>query len=677
MRRCSSLLPRLFTALTLTLAAGCGSDDEGTRRADAGAADAGAGDAGEAGAPDAGAPDATASDSGTSGARPARALAGDCDPLVPEVCLLPFPSDVYRVTDATRPGGHRIELPAGKVPGATLPDVYRGSDGWSAAAAPMTYLPGATVTGLPTPLDLSRSLEPDCPTVLLDAETGERIPHFAELDLSDPNSTPETRVLMIRPVRRLADGRRYVVAIRGVVGSDGAAIAPSSTFAALRDGTGKDDPDVTAARPLYEHLFAALERAGVARSDLQIAWDFTTATRENNTRAMLHLRDDALADLPAAGPAFENLVVTDAPDAHTARRIEGDIVVPLYLDQPGTGGVFVPGPDGLPRRNGTARYPFLVLIPNSARTSPKPPLAIGHGLLGSRDQAEGFAEFADQYGYVLYALDWVGMASDDVLTIAGFLASGELHRFQAVADRLQQGFLNLLLATRMMTGGLASAPETALDGKPSIDPARAYYYGGSQGGIYGASIMGISTDFERGVLGVPGQPYGLLLNRSVDFDAYLGILRGAVPDPIGIQILLGLTQMLWDRAEPSGYSPYIRESLLPGTPAHEVLMIAALGDHQVNTLGAHIMARSIGAKLIRPTVRPVFELEEVDPPHRGSGLVEVDFGNPPDPITNTPPREGQDPHGRPAEVPAMGQLVDHFLKTGEVGHFCDGPCDPG
>ncbi|MBM4362434.1 MAG: hypothetical protein FJ104_07115 [Deltaproteobacteria bacterium] len=663
----------LFTALSLALAltAACGSDDGGGGRA---RADAGAGgaDAGDGSAPDSGNGDAS-----TPGPRPARALTGDCDPLVPEVCLLPFPSDVYRVTDATRPGGHRIELPAAKLPGATLPDVYRGSDGWSAAAAPMTYLPGATVTGLPTHLDLARSLEPSCPTVLLDAETGERIPHFAELDLSDPTSTPATRVLMIRPVRRLADDRRYVVAIRGVVDDTGAPIAPSATFAALRDGSSAGDAEVAAARPLYEHLFATLERAGVARGDLQIAWDFTTATRENNTRAMLHLRDDALADLPAAGPAFENLVITDAPDEHTARKIEGEIVVPLYLDQPGTGGVFVPGADGLPRRNGTARYPFLVLIPNSARTSPKPPLAIGHGLLGSRDQAEAFTAFADQSGYVLYALDWVGMASDDVLTIGGFLASGELHRFQAIADRLQQGFLNLLLATRMLTGGLATAPETALGGKPTIDPARAYYYGGSQGGIYGASVMGISTDFQRGVLAVPGQPYGLLLNRSVDFDAYLGILRGTVPNPIDIQVLLGLTQMLWDRAEPSGYSPYVRENLLPGTPAHEVLMIAALGDHQVNTLGAHIMARSIGAKLIRPAVRPVFELEEVDPPHRGSGLVELDFGNPPDPITNTPPREGQDPHGRAAEVPAMFELVDHFLKTGEVGHYCDGPCDPG
>jgi hypothetical protein len=147
-------------------------------------------------------------------------------------------------------------------------------------------------------------------------------------------------------------------------------------------------------------------------------------------------------------------------------------------------------------------------------------------------------------------------------------------------------------------------------------------------------------------------------------------------DAIDIQIALGLTQMLWDRAEPNGYSAYIRQNMLPGTPAHEVLMIAALGDHQVNTLGAHVMARAIGAKMVSPVVREVFDIDVVDPPHVGSGLVEFDFGNPPDPITNTPPREGQDPHGRAAGVPAAAQLVDHFLRTGAVGHFCDGVCDP-
>ena len=69
--------------------------------------------------------------------------------------------------------------------------------------------------------------------------------------------------------------------------------------------------------------------------------------------------------------------------------------------------------------------------------------------------------------------------------------------------------------------------------------------------------------------------------------------------------------MLWDRVEPSGYTKYLRQDMLPGTPAHEVLMRAAVGDHQVTTLGAHIMARAVGAKHVDSGVRDVPGLEKV------------------------------------------------------------------
>lgn len=42
-------------------------------------------------------------------------------------------------------------------------------------------------------------------------------------------------------------------------------------------------------------------------------------------------------------------------------------------------------------------------------------------------------------------------------------------------------------------------------------------------GILGGGYMAFSTDHKRGVLGVPGTPYALLLGRSVDFDLYKAI----------------------------------------------------------------------------------------------------------------------------------------------------------
>jgi hypothetical protein len=140
-------------------------------------------------------------------------------------------------------------------------------------------------------------------------------------------------------------------------------------------------------------------------------------------------------------------------------------------------------------------------------------------------------------------------------------------------------------------------------GSAMIDGSKRYYFGGSQGGILRASIMALSTDIERGLIAVPGQSYNLLLNRSVNFDEYAGQLYEVYGwNALHIQMNLALIQGLWDRAEPTGYSKYIRTNT--GTPAHEVLIQVSKADHQVTNLGAHIMARTIGGVVnLAPTIR--------------------------------------------------------------------------
>ena len=56
-----------------------------------------------------------------------------------------------------------------------------------------------------------------------------------------------------------------------------------------------------------------------------------------------------------------------------------------------------------------------------------------------------------------------------------------------------------------MQGNFATDPAaTVINGRPTIDPTRRYYYGNSQGGILGINYMAASTDVERGCVGVPG-----------------------------------------------------------------------------------------------------------------------------------------------------------------------------
>ena len=612
-------------------------------------------------------------------------LGADCDPMVPSHCGFPIPSSVYLADDATTRTGKRVAFGKTTLPAYALehpldPAAWSDLDGFSPGMAPMTQMPGATSTGLAGQDSIDLSLAADSRTILLEADTGARVPHWAELDESVP--FPETQAFIIRPAVRLKDATRYIVAIRRVVDASGAALAPSPVFQALRDGTDYDDASVRRRRALYADIFARLGSAGVAKGDLQIAWDYVTASREGTTRRMLAMRDDALAKVGADGPPYVVTNVEENPNPHIRRRISGKMTVPFYLDKQDVGGRLVLGADGLPRQNGTADFEFVVHVPNSlaSDTSPKagPLVQNGHGLLGSmREGQNGYlAEFADTKGYVAFAMDFFGMAGSETNFIAETLFT-DATAFRSTVDRQHQGIVNELLLMRMMKGRFVKEPLVQFGGVSVIDPTQAYYRGDSQGGIFGTTYMAVSTDVTRGLLGEPGMPYTLLFNRSVDFTGFGAILHVTYRNPLDVQILFGLVQMLWDRTEPNGYAPYITEQMLPGTPAHQVLIHVAIGDYQVSPLGAHLIARAVHAKNVLPVNRHVWGIEEASAPLRGtSAMVEYDFGLPPSPLTNQPPSGDGDPHDKLRVLPQAETQADEFFRTGVVNQHCTTSCRP-
>ena len=237
--------------------------------------------------------------------------------------------------------------------------------------------------------------------------------------------------------------------------------------------------------------------------------------------------------------------------------------------------------------------------------------------------------------------------------------------------------MNELLLMRMMKGRFVKEPLVQFGGASVIDPTQTFYRGDSQGGIFGTTYMAITTDVTRGLLGEPGMPYTLLFNRSVDFTGFGAILHVTYRNPLDVQILFGLVQMLWDRTEPNGYAPYITEQMLPGTPAHQVLIHVAIGDHQVSPLGAHLIARAVHAKNVLPVNRHVWGIEEASAPLSGtSAMVEYDFGLPPSPATNQPPSGDGDPHDKLRVLPQAETQADEFFRTGVVNQHCTTACRP-
>jgi hypothetical protein len=612
-----------------------------------------------------------------------------CDPLDTRHCLLPFPSNAYRVDG-------RVALPADGMPVnasdvAIDPAEWNRNDGFSPNTPILVHLPDVDPAILPPWTDLAASLTDDSPVVVVDTATGARVPLWAELDSKADDDAD--RLLAIHPAIALAEGATYAVGLRGLVDTAGDPIEPSDVFVAYRDRLTTDLPAIEDRRDAMESTFAALGAAGVERSDLVIAWDFTTASTDNLAGRMLHIRDDALAQLGDAAPAFTIASVTPGDaDSDIARQVVGTYTVPNYLTGDGGpgnrftyGDGVTPTGDELPVQNGTVEAPFVCNISEASIAGGEPAHLVqyGHGLLGSNMEVDAgnVRAFANEHNVVFCATKWAGMSEDDVGNAVATLT--EFSNFPTMADRLQQGVLNQIFLGRLMIhdDGLVSDAAFAFDdGSPLIDTAHLDYDGNSQGGIMGLMLTAVSPDIERSVLGVMGMNYSVLLERSVDFETYEAIMEPAYPNDLDRVLVIALAQMLWDRGEGAGYVQHVTDDPYPGTEAKDVLLHVAFGDWQVSELTAMIAARTMGVPIHRPVtaegrsaeVQPGFDLDSIEYPSDGSGLVIWDSGSDPIPFANVPPSTSRDSHEDPRADADVRVQKAAFLFDDTLVDVCDG-----
>jgi len=611
--------------------------------------------------------------------------------VVGESCLLPFPSDALTVADDTSQTGRRVNLSTASMPanadGINV-DIARHNrnDGFSPGSAALVLLPGLDplASGLPPITDLAQSTGQESASVILDATTGAVLEHWAELDTTATDDA--RRGLFLRPATNYPNGHRIVIGLRNLVDEDGVAIEPTDAFRAFRDQLESDVPEVEDRRDAMEQVFTDLESVGVARDDLIIAWDFTVISTDNLTGPLVHMRDDAFEQLGGEAPVFA--IETDETQPDEQRRvIEGTYDVPLYLEGDGASGTGLNLPDGsdLPEANGTITARFRCQITNtSTPDDPGAGVVYGHGLLGTERQATsaGPTLLAENHNYVVCGTALIGMAEEDTGNAAASLVDPS--NFSTLVDRLLQGHLNTLFLGRLMKhpdGFVADPAFQSDDGRALLDVDDLSYYGISQGGIMGPVSTAISPDWDRGVFGVPGINYSTLLNRSVDFDTFQQILDPAFPDKLDQAVVLLTIQMLWDRGEGNGYATYFTEPL-PGMNQKFALIQGALGDFQVANVAMDVMARTMGASVggadVRTTdVEPFWGIERIESyPFDGSAVFLFDSGTALPPITNTPPRDGVDPHEDVRRAAAAYDQVAAFLRPdGMIIDTCNGgPC---
>lgn len=607
-----------------------------------------------------------------------------CDPIV-AYCGFPFPSNVFTQADEGTPTGRRVALDVQTMPRVnagpgTDPSVFNRADGFSGSPI-MAHFPGATEAGLASSSNVAASLASDALTLVLDAERGEPVMHWAELDRLAAGGDDD-RTFLIQPAVRLRDSTRYIVAVRGLTDASGEVLPPTPAFAALREGAEFGDRAVDERVELYEDIFARLEAQGWERSEVQLAWDFTTRSKEDVTGWLRHMRDDALAIVGDSGPEYTiTSVDEDFDPEHIAFRIQGTFEAPLYLSQVDPPAWLNFGADDLPTVNPstpTVTVGFDLMIPHSAvDEGPKPLVMYGHGQFGRADQIGSgtFRSFMNEFGYVFFGIDLMGMASEDGEWLQGPLTTpllqARMHDVTAFHDRLHQGMINHVLALRMMKARFAQDDDYG----DYIDGETAYYYGISQGGIMGVVHSALSADVERAALGVMGQPYSLLLPRSRNFTPFFDILKVALADGRDVHLALGLTQQTWTRVEPDGWSAYvIGNTVDEQTPPKQVFLRMAEADQQVTTLGADIMARTLGAVQIEAGGREIPGLDVVSETDGPAAVISYDLGHPTIPDCNLPMLACRDPHGPLRSLDAARAQLDHFFRTGEVRSFCSGAC---
>ncbi|MGH8591520.1 MAG: hypothetical protein ACREXX_20040, partial [Gammaproteobacteria bacterium] len=119
----------------------------------------------------------------------------------------------------------------------------------------------------------------------------------------------------------------FIVALRELKDADGKTILAPEGFRCYRDRLPTRRAPIKRRRSHFEGIFDTLRQAGIQRSNLYLAWDFTVASDENIAGRVLSMRDDAfgqlgdddLSDLTVEGhaPAFQvggDLYVGDADE---------------------------------------------------------------------------------------------------------------------------------------------------------------------------------------------------------------------------------------------------------------------------------------------------------------------------------------------------------------------------
>jgi hypothetical protein len=612
------------------------------------------------------------------------ATPAECNPLGFAGCVLPWPSSIYLREDATSPNGVRLDLPLGALPsnidGIEIDPAWMNRrTGFSPMSQILLAFPGGVDdTNLVFFDDIPASVTDASPTVIVDMTTGQRVEHFAEIDVNEIDNLDE-QVMYLRPSVRLAGGTRYAVGIRkSLLGRNGPLpIAPG--FRAMLEDRASGHAALDRVRGGYPAIFAALDAAGVPRDDLVVAFDFITADDDALIEDPLAARDAAMA---VVGDA-ENVTFTlgadePEPGPGIARIVRFDYVTPQIADATGAG--FLRDANGKVTVMGTTTAQGSIVIPTCATPATPAAIAIyGHGFFGGLDESTSayIREFAATTCTVVIGGVWRGLSQDEVAD--ALLGLSDLNRIPGFGDRAWQGMIDFMTLIKLTKGKLAR--EVLVDDPTRPMPAsivdldRMFFLGNSMGHILGSTLFAYDPTLQRAVLGVGGANWAVMFERSNNWAIYGLPLKGSYGGVMSSVILQQVVEMGLEHTDSGTIVQRIMAGGVPGTPSKQWLLHMSMGDCAVPNLASEYQARSIGLPLLGPSVKTPHGFTPTDGPLANAFVIMDEQPMPLPPISNEVFDYDNEAHENLRRRPATLQQIQRFVETGEIVNFCTGACD--
>jgi hypothetical protein len=595
------------------------------------------------------------------------------------------------VEDASTPSGFAVSIPEVAQlelsDGRLDPHKLHPSDGFSTTPTIVAILPDeVTDAGFAGVLsNPEQSILLTSPTLLIEARTGQLIPHFVDIDARDPK---REKSILIRPLIQLKPRERYVVALHQIknISNELANAAPG--FALLRDNTSADIPALAALQETFEsQVFSITDAVGVVREELQLAFTFTTRSKEAPRADMLRIRELTLQFLENNTPQVSNLTVEDIDnDPIRCQVIRGDVTGPLFLTSHDQDGTFTRDVNGQIIQNGTANFTFTAVVPRSVcdANTPGRMLAFGHGFffraeLQMVDDAN--SEIAERLQTVMLGIDWFGMNFDDGVETIQLLATDPNSALR-FTDRIHQGMADWMVMLRAIKVSLPSQPEfQRSNNQPLYQTESINFLGISQGHILGSVLGALSPDIDRLGLHVGGAGFTHIMSRARPFGNFLNQLSTSLFASREQQKFIAMIQEGFDRIDPATYAELLLDEPLPQSANdRRVLLQSVLGDSEVPNLGNFLHARILRLPLLAPTPQNIFGINSIEGPVDGSAMVLFDMGldlvdiySVPDPSTI----EQNGAHEGLRFFESVHAQWDAFYRLdSQIIHTCDGICDP-